>query len=190
MFTVDLQDGYYHVNMSHRAIPYMGLQWEDQFYAYVVLPFGLAISPLVFCKIIRAIIIHLRKKGHRILAYLDDFIGLTQKGSLRTRTALLKLLRRLGFHISIEKSSLNLEMQKEFLGLLLDSQNRPMFLVPPKKKQMVTTEINRLARSHLPLPARQIARVAGLCISLSSRPTSAFTSQSVPRLTRRFSCNP
>ena len=71
MFTVDLKDGYYHMNMSQQAIPYMGLQ----FYAYVVLPFGLAISPLVFCKIIWAIITHLRKKGHRILAYLNPSCG-------------------------------------------------------------------------------------------------------------------
>ena len=45
------------------------------------------------------------------------------------------------------------------MGLLLDSQNRPMFLVPPKKKQMVTTEINRLlAQSHLTGPTRLLLR--------------------------------
>ena len=78
------------------------------------------------------------------------------------------LLKRLGFHISLEKSSLNLETKKEFLGLLLDSSNWPTFLVPPKKKHSVTNEINRLlSRAHQLLPARRVAQVAGLCISLS-----------------------
>ena len=34
MFTVDLQDGYYHINMHESAIPYMGFHWEGQYYAY------------------------------------------------------------------------------------------------------------------------------------------------------------
>ena len=67
MFTVDLQDGYYHINMAQNALPYMGLQWKGIYYIFRVLPFGLAISPLVFSKVMRAIIVHLRHFGHRIL---------------------------------------------------------------------------------------------------------------------------
>ena len=168
MFTVDLQDGYYHINMHESAIPWLGFQWEGRFYAYKVLPFGLSISPLVFSKIMRSIVSHLRQLGHRLLVYLDDFIGLTKNNSTILRKKFLKLLRDLGLHISQEKSSLNLEQEKEFLGLLVKTKGRPMFHVPNRKKSDVTKEISRLlARRNEPLPARRVARVAGLCISLS-----------------------
>ena len=43
-----------------------------------------------------------------------------------------------------------------------------MFFVPPRKKSEVAKEIMRLlAKSKNSLPARRVARVAGLCISLS-----------------------
>ena len=168
MFTIDLKDGYYHLNMSNQAIPFMGLQWEGIFYVYKVLPFGLAISPLVFSKVIRSVISHLRRKQHRILAYLDNFLGLSKNKSLRTKKAVLKLLAKLGFHISVEKSSLQLEQEKEFLGLLIKSKDRAKFCVPQKKKKLVEKEISRLLeRVELPIAARRVARVAGLCISLS-----------------------
>jgi hypothetical protein len=55
MFTVDLQNGYYHVNMHDSAIPYLEFQWKGCFYTYKVLLFGLAISPLVFSKVLPAV---------------------------------------------------------------------------------------------------------------------------------------
>jgi hypothetical protein len=150
------------------AIPYLGFQWEGRYYAYQVLPFGLAVSPLVFSKIMRSIVSHLRQLGHRILVYLDDFIGLSRSKSVVLRRKFLDLLCDLGLHISKEKSSLELEQAKEFLGLMVKTVERPMFYVPSKKKIEVTKEISRLLkkRSEL-LPARRVARVAGLCISLS-----------------------
>ncbi len=168
MFTVDLQDGYYHVNMAQNALPYMGLQWKGIYYVFRVLPFGLAISPLVFSKIMRSIIVHLRHYGHRILAYLDDFIGLEKTESGFLRRKFLRLLRKLGLNISVEKSSLGLEKIKEFLGLNISTEGKPMFFVPMRKKTEVAKEISRLiAKSKEPISARRVARVAGLCISLS-----------------------
>ena len=168
MFTVDLQDGYYHINMHKSAIRYLGFQWQGNYYTYKVLPFGLAISPLVFSKIMHSIVSHLRQLGHRILVYLDDFIGLTRNKSMVLKKVFLKLLRNLGLHISLEKSSLNLEQEKEFLGLLVRTINRLMFHVPHKKKVEVAKEISRMLKRRMePLPARRVARVAGLCISLS-----------------------
>ncbi len=168
MFTADLQDGYHHINMHNSALPYLGFEWQGKYYVFRVLPFGLAISPLVFTKIMRSVVSHLRQLGHRIMVYLDDFIGLTRNNSTILRRKFLKLLKNLGLHISREKSSLELEKTKEFLGLLVQTEGKAMFCVPPKKKILVTKEISRmLEKSDQPLPARRVARVVGLCISLS-----------------------
>ncbi len=168
MFTTDLADGYYHINMSVETQTYLGFQWKGEYFVFRVLPFGLAISPLVFTKTMRVIISHLRQLGHRILVYLDDFIGLSREKNLLLRKIFLRLLTKLGLQISKEKSSLDLTYEKEFLGLLVSTKGRPMFFVPPKKKSEVTKEITRLlSKAHMPLPARRVARVAGLCISLS-----------------------
>ena len=43
IFTVDLQNGYYHINMNKTALLYMEFEWKGQFYVYKVLPFKLAI---------------------------------------------------------------------------------------------------------------------------------------------------
>ena len=65
---------------------------------------------------------------------MDDFIGLERKGSSFLRKKFLRLLWKLGLHISVEKSSLKLEQTKEFLGLNIDTQGKPMFFVPLRKK--------------------------------------------------------
>ena len=51
-------------------------QWKGVYYIFQVLSFRLAISPLIFLKIMRSIIVHLRYFWHHI--YLDNFIGLKQ----------------------------------------------------------------------------------------------------------------
>jgi hypothetical protein len=78
MFTVDLQDGYYYISMHKTALSYMMFEWEGQYYVYCMISFGLAISPLVFSKMMKSVISHLRQLGHRILAYLDNFIELAK----------------------------------------------------------------------------------------------------------------
>jgi tetrahydromethanopterin S-methyltransferase subunit F len=58
--------------------------------------------------------------------------------------------------------------EKDFLGLVVWTMGRVMFLVPKAKKIKVTKEIMRLiVRSNGLLSARKVARIAGLCISLS-----------------------
>ena len=96
MFTADLQDGYYHINMHESALPYLGFQWNGIFYTYKVLLFGLAISPLVFSKIMRSIVSHLQQLGHRVSVYLDDFIGLQKYKLMSLRGIFLKLMWKLG----------------------------------------------------------------------------------------------
>lgn len=45
MATVDLKDGYWQMRMHPTSFEYLGFEWEGQYYAFQVLPFGLATAP-------------------------------------------------------------------------------------------------------------------------------------------------
>lgn len=78
---------------------------DGKFYVYTALPFGLSISPLVYTKFMRHVVMFIRnpkfadnswfyfkslpakivKKGFRSLIYLDDLLVLMRKNAFATR---------------------------------------------------------------------------------------------------------
>ena len=71
----------------------------------------------------KLIVSHLQQLGHRVSVYLDNFIDLQKYKSMSLRDIFLKFMQKLGPHISQEKSSLELEQEKEYLGLLIRTVN-------------------------------------------------------------------
>jgi hypothetical protein len=65
MFTVDLQDSYYHINMYKTALSYMKFKWKGQYYIYCVISFRLAISPFIFSKMMKSVISHLKQLSQK-----------------------------------------------------------------------------------------------------------------------------
>ena len=51
--TVDVSAAYPHVHVRPYALPYQGLEWQGQFYRFLVLPFGLATAPRIFTAVRR-----------------------------------------------------------------------------------------------------------------------------------------
>ena len=51
MFSFDLKSGYHHVDIAAQHYKYLDLEW---FYVFTVLPFGLAVAPYVFTKLLQA----------------------------------------------------------------------------------------------------------------------------------------
>jgi len=45
LISIDLQSAYHHLPMAESAWPYLGFQWEGEYYYFRVLPFGLAPAP-------------------------------------------------------------------------------------------------------------------------------------------------
>src|SRR5271165_3955539 len=79
MFISDLKKGYFHVKMHKKSLLYMGFCWKEKWYRYLVLPFGLKHSPIVFSRIVKAMIKFWRLKGIFVIAYLDDFLFMALK---------------------------------------------------------------------------------------------------------------
>ncbi|XDV54162.1 hypothetical protein PO909_022516 [Leuciscus waleckii] len=73
---IDLKNTYFHVSILPRHRPFLRFAFEGQAYQYTVLPFGLALSPRVFTKVVEAALVPLQQHGVRILNYLDDWLTL------------------------------------------------------------------------------------------------------------------
>ena len=129
MAKIDLSNAFRSVAILPTNHTALGLHWTfkgDQRPTYSVdtrLPFGASLSPEVFNDLSQAVVRIMGSKGyHSIIAYLDDFlvVGDSYADCNNKMTALLQLLRRLGFSINYSK----VEGPKQcitFLGIVLDS---------------------------------------------------------------------
>ena len=75
VFSYDLKSAYHHLQCFPADRMYLGFQWENRYYVYNVLPFGLATSGYIFSKVTREIVKYWRGKGFKIIMYLDDGLG-------------------------------------------------------------------------------------------------------------------
>lgn len=169
MFSVDLESGYYHVEISPAFRQFFGFQWNGQYYVWNVLPFGLSTAPLVFTKILRPVVQHLRQLGPaRVNIYLDDFLFLisASEDAMLWRDKMLQALKDFGLHVNFEKSCLTPTKEITYLGMELSTVGRPTFRVPRSKLKILRHEISRLLRETRPFPARRLARLVGSLASV------------------------
>lgn len=71
MTSIDLADTYFHIMIrpSHRK--YLRFELEGQVFQYTRLPFGYSLAPRTFSKCMEAALEPLRRRGLRILTYLN-----------------------------------------------------------------------------------------------------------------------
>ena len=73
MASIDLTDTYYSMPVAIVDQKYLMFQFEGIQYKYVCLPNGLSAAPRIFTKLMKPVLSFLRKKGHQVMNYLDDF---------------------------------------------------------------------------------------------------------------------
>ncbi|XP_053296886.1 uncharacterized protein LOC128456655 [Pleuronectes platessa] len=121
--SIDLKDAYFHIPIYPPHRKYLRFAFQDTVYEYLVLPFGLSLSPRVFVKCVDAAIAPLRERGIRVATYLDDWLLLArseQEAAAHT-SIVLTHLADLGFVVNREKSVLTPSQEIAFLGLTLNS---------------------------------------------------------------------
>ncbi|XP_029975786.1 uncharacterized protein LOC115408980 [Salarias fasciatus] len=121
--SIDLKDAYFHIPIYPPHRKYLRFAFQGTSYEYLVLPFGLSLSPRVFVKCTEAAVGPLRGRGLRVATYIDDWLiaaSSHQEAADHTRQLTAHLLN-LGFNLNLEKSVF-LPCQKiTFIGLLIDS---------------------------------------------------------------------
>jgi hypothetical protein len=140
--SVDLTDAYYHIPIHPHFRKYLRFAIAGQVYQFKALPFGLAIAPRIFTKVMLEIARVLRLHSVCIHQYLDDWlIRHEDPESLAVQTkSILHLIQQLGLLVNASKSELVPSQNFEFVGVLYDlSQGRAY---PPEKRvQKITQSI-------------------------------------------------
>ena len=75
IFTWDLKDGYFHLDMHQDCWTYLCFEWEGRLLHFAQCPNGIASGCWAFTKVVGAAVDYLRSQGLRCLKYIDDGIG-------------------------------------------------------------------------------------------------------------------
>ena len=121
--SIDLKDAYFHIHIYPPHRKYLRFAFQGVTYEYLVLPFGLSLSPRVFVKCTEAAIAPLRETGMRLAMYIDDWLIAAQSPQhIQAHTSLLTShLAALGFTVNWDKSVLTPTQSITFIGLSLDA---------------------------------------------------------------------
>jgi hypothetical protein len=105
------------------------------------------------------VVASLRRRGILNLIYLEDFLILnqTKKGAEWHFVLVVDLLEKCGFLINWEKSVGVSVQKREFFGLLINSKELSVSLLPKKIEQII--EICRKAPSTIDISLREVAKI-------------------------------
>lgn len=170
--TLDLKDCFYHFRVMESCRDFLGFSFNNKYYRWCVLPFGLNLSPYYCAKIIRPIVVFLRDVFHiRTQCYVDDWIIMSHPGSISDHTdTVVHTLLDLGWIINYEKSSLCPSHHITYIGYDIDCTDPigpPTLWVSTPRVHKLKRSIRRLLTRKDGFSARALARVTGQCISMS-----------------------
>ena len=137
--SLDLKDAYFHIPMHRDTWKFLRFSIAGRQFQYRVLPFGLSPAPLVFTRVVQALISHLRERGVRIHAYLDDLLV------LETNPLRLSLILRVvvstfvqaGFTINLKKSDLSPSQDLVYIGGRLRTDLGRVFLPTDRRLALI-----------------------------------------------------
>lgn len=138
---VDVQDAYLHLPIAKRLQKYLAFVHKNRVFTFVAMPFGLAIAPYVFTRVMKFPLRVLRSQGVQILAYLDDLIVWhTQKELCQLHLdRTIQTLKTLGFLINIKKSVLFPVRSVVWLGIQWSGDTPSMQLTKEFASQTAKT---------------------------------------------------
>lgn len=149
MAKIDLSSAYRSVPIHPSCYPYMGLHWtfegaaSPSYFYDTRLCFGGTECPEKFQRLSNAVTRMMSRRGHTVLAYLDDFL-VVSSDELQCKLAyneLICLLQSLGFTINWDKV-IPPAQSVTFLGIQIDSVSQTLSLPQDKLtalKSLLTT---------------------------------------------------
>lgn len=120
IFSFDLKSAYHHIMMHELNKEYLGLKWNNKYYVFKVLTFGLSTAGYIFSKVMREIVKFWRTKGYKIVLCLDDGIegASTFQEAKMVSSEIQQDLEKLCFFIAEDKSHWDLVQELVWLGLV------------------------------------------------------------------------
>ena len=161
MVKVDLKDAYFLVGVREYLCKFLRFSWNGRIFEFRCMAFGLAPAPRVFTKFMKVVVASLRKKGIRLVIYLDDllFFSKTRKGGLSDLSTAISLLKSLGFVINWKKSVATPTQIIEYLGIVVNSMEMSFAL--PEKRIILVQDMCKKALVADTVSLRTIASILG-----------------------------
>ena len=121
--SLDLKDAYFHIPIYAPHRKFLRFGFRGRVFEYLVLPFGMSLSPRVFVKCTQAAIAPLRQKGIRIASYIDDWLvcACTEMEAQQHTSMVVSHVTSLGFSVNYTKSVLIPARSIDFIGMTLNS---------------------------------------------------------------------
>ncbi|XP_071133514.1 uncharacterized protein [Mytilus edulis] len=168
LFKFDLKSGYHHYDICPQQQTFLGFSWNNKYYCFSVLVFGLASSPYLFTKCLRSMVKYWRQNSIDIVLYLDDGFGMASDYELCRKDSdfVKKSLEEAGFLVNVEKSVFEPTQKLEWLGITWDSAQF-CISIPERRLNDLLQSIDEILDRFLFFSARQLAQVTGKIISLS-----------------------
>jgi len=123
LYKFDLSSGYFHIDICPQQHTFLGFAWQDKFYCFTVLVFGICTGPYIFTKCLRPLVKYWRENGINVVLYLDDGFGmcLDKKQCIYESKFVKQSLIDAGFLINKEKSVFDPVQCLEWLGIIWNS---------------------------------------------------------------------
>jgi hypothetical protein len=158
---IDLKDAYFVIPIWKDHRKYLRFFWKSSLLEFACLPFGLAVAPRLFTKVLKPVVALLRRAGIRLIIYLDDLLFMNQsKEGLGLDMATARyLLENLGFVINLEKSCFVPTQTLEFLGFVVNTQAMTL-LLPDCKVESIKSHCSYLLALH-EVSVRDLSQLIG-----------------------------
>ena len=137
--SIDLQDGYFSVPVHRSSQKFLKFKFENEYFKFICLPFGLCTSPFIFTKILKPVLKYLRGRGFLSVAYLDDLLCIAGsfEECVKNVSETIHLLQSLGFTVNFKKSKLIPTRICKYLGFILDTNKSILSLTGEKKENLL-----------------------------------------------------
>lgn len=160
---LDLKEAYYAVSVDKHYRKYFSYAFQDRFFQFTFLPFGLSTAPYVFTKLMKPA--YLRNLGIFCVYYLDDWLIIadSKKACLNAVTLTISTLKNLGFTVNLKKSEWDPCQQIAYLGFVLDS-NKITIELPDTKRQKIRSTLKTFC-AQKQFSIKLLAEVIGLLVA-------------------------
>ena len=170
--SIDISHAYHHIEMAVESRCYLGIEWNGEYFAWQVLPFGLSSAPWVWVMVSREPVRVFRQWCIRVLHYMDDFphgAGVSSE-SVSNAQRMIAFLRKCGFVLEPERKCIGHVVALQAfpaLGFVVDLQSQEFKTKPGRLLRINALARELYSRRAERVPAKMVAAFVGLVISSS-----------------------
>ena len=166
--SIDLKDAYFSVNIHEDSRKFFRFRFQGVLYEFKGLPQGFKHSPRIFTKLCKPILGFLRKKGHSLVGYIDDFVikANTKKECFKSLQETGNTFDKLGFTVHPSKSVVEPVQEIEFLGFVLNSVKMQVSVSDDKASNVISSIQKFLKADQVTI--RDLAKIVGTLVALNA----------------------